>query len=262
MKMTGISFLAPVFALLALSRVEAQPSVHFVAPMMTVEPGSYFTAQIRVAGFRKIVGAQYSMNWDPAVLRFDGIMNPALNMTVNENFGLMGTELGLLTFSWYDPTLMGMTLPDSAVLYAIRFQALGAPNSSSALAFSNMPTATEVVDTTFTAINAGFHNSTISILAPNSVSDIASADLVQISDGLPNPFRERTAFSIELNKAADLEWAVFDLSGRKLFSREGRFGPGKHTLELQADALWEPGAYYCRFFLEDGSSISRKLIKI
>ena len=110
MKKAGISFLMLLSLWLAgTPKAVAQANVHFVAPNMSVEPGNYFLAPIKVAGFRRIVGVQYSMNWNPEVLRFDGIMNPALNAGIPENFGLSGVESGVLTFSWYYQTLTGIT---------------------------------------------------------------------------------------------------------------------------------------------------------
>jgi len=261
MKKIGNSFLVLLYILCSSLSVEAQPSIHFVAPTLSIEPGSYFPAYIRVAGFRKIVGAQYSMNWNPAVLRFAGIENPALNMSATENFGLSGTESGVLSFSWFDPTLSGMTLSDSTILYAIRFQAIGAANTSSTLTFGNAPTVKEVVDTSFLAIEAGFRNGIISVLSPNALNEVSQAP-VQISECTPNPFRESTNFSIDLKESAHIAWTVFDSKGRAVFSSEGRFGRGENILNIKTDSFSEPGTYYCRFYFDDGSFVSRKLIKI
>lgn len=261
MKITGISFLALAAILLIAHQAEAQPSVHFVAPTVSVEPGSNFSANIRVAGFQEIVGTQFSMTWDPEVLRFEGIENMALSITVPDNFGLMGTESGLLTFSWFDPTLSGMNLPDSAILYAIRFQTIGDAGDNSSLAFGNIPTVKEVVDTTFVAIEAAFHDGDIAVLSPNSIAEI-SIPRLQVSESMPNPVKESASFLISLKESTHLEWAVFDIQGRRLFSKEGTFNPGEHSLTIDAGKIREPGTYYCRFYLGDGSFISRKLIKI
>jgi hypothetical protein len=51
------------------------------------------------------------------------------------------------------------------------------------------------------------------------------------------------------------------ITRRRLFTEAGDFHAGEHTLEIGSENIKEPGAYYCRFYLEDGSFISRKLIK-
>lgn len=243
------------------SNIIAQANVHFVAPNMSVEPGTYFMAPIKVAGFRRIVGVQYSMNWNPEVLRFDGIFNPALNAGVPENFGLSGIENGVLTFSWYDPTLAGMTLQDSASLYLVRFQAIGAANVSSTFTFGNTPTTKEVVDTSFQAITAGFHDGLITIMSPNSMANIEEGR-VSIRECTPNPVREGAFFEVRLNEATRLVWTLYAPNGGEVYTESTQLANGIHRIPLRVEKMDVPGAYYCKFFFEDGTYISKKLTKI
>ncbi len=229
---------------------------------MAVEPGSIFTAQVKVAGFRKIVGVQYSMTWNPSVLRFEAIVNPALGMSVNDNFGQMNVNSGVLTLSWFDQTLNGVTLPDSAVLYGIRFEAIGSNGSQSGINFGSVPTIQEVSDTSFAAIAAGYHNGVVLVMTPSAVRDSETTTKVQISECVPNPIKDKTFFSIEAREAVTMDWGIFDTQGRRLYASRNRYGVGKHTLEVSADMLESDGTYYCRFFLDDGTVISRKLMKI
>jgi hypothetical protein len=262
MKKAGISFLMLLSLWLAgTPKAVAQANVHFVAPNMSVEPGNYFLAPIKVAGFRRIVGVQYSMNWNPEVLRFDGIMNPALNAGIPENFGLSGVESGVLTFSWYDQTLTGMTLPDSASLYLVRFQAIGSAGSATAFTFGNMPTTKEVVDTSFQAITAGFYDGLISVMNPNSIADIADVP-VNISDCTPNPISNTAFFDIGLKEARQSVWTMYAPNGSEVYTASTQLGAGNHRIPVQVEKMVTPGTYFCKFFFEDGTYISRKLIKI
>lgn len=262
MKKAGIFFLMLLSLWLAgTPKAVAQSNVHFIAPNMSVEPGSYFLAPIKVAGFRRIVGVQYSMNWNPEVLRYDGIFNPALNAGIPENFGLSGVESGVLTFSWYDQTLVGMTLPDSANLYLVRFQAIGAADSTSTFTFGNTPTMKEVVDTSFQAIMAGFHDGLISIMGPNAISEITDA-LVNIGECTPNPISNAAFFDIGLKQAKQMVWTVFTPSGSELYTESAQLGAGNHRIPLKVEKMDTPGTYFCKFFFEDGTYVSRKLIKI
>lgn len=262
MKKAGISFLM-LLSLWLVGTLEAvaQPNVHFVAPNMLVEPGTYLMAPIKVGGFRRIVGVQYSMNWNPEVLRYDGIFNPALNAGIPENFGLSGVESGVLTFSWYDQTLAGMTLPDSANLYVIRFQAIGSVGSSSTFTFGNTPTTKEVVDTSFQAIMAGFHDGMISIMGPNAIAELREAP-VMISECTPNPVGNAAFFDIGLKQVTKMVWTVFTPSGNELYTESTQLGAGNHRIPLKVEKMNIPGAYLCKFFFDDGTYISRKLIKI
>lgn len=262
MKKAGISFLMLLSLwLVGIPKSLAQPSVHFVAPNMSVEPETFFLAPIKVAGFRRIVGVQYSMNWNPEVLRYDGIINPALNAGVPENFGLSGVESGVLTFSWYDQTLAGMTLPDSANLYLVRFQAIGSVNSSSTFTFGNMPTMKEVVDTSFQAIMAGFHDGLASIMGPNAIAEITESP-VNISECTPNPVKNAAFFDIGLKQATQMSWTVFAPNGSELYTESAQLSAGNHRITLKVEKMDTAGAYFCKFFFEDGTYISKKLMKI
>lgn len=259
-KKTGISFLALALLLLGVFAAKAQTSTNFSAPTMTVEPNAMVLAHIRVTGFQEIVGAQYSMSWNPVVLRFLGVENLALNLSASENFGTSGAETGTLTFSWYDPSLAGMNLADNSILYSIRFEAIGVPGSSTNIAFTNTPTVKEVVDTTFVPINAGFIDGAVSILGPNSIDEY-SETRVQVSECLPNPFRDNASFSVRLKESGRLYWEIFDATGKSISSEESWFGAGEHVVSVKAQLMDTPGAYFCRFSFNNGTVISRRLIK-
>jgi hypothetical protein len=259
-KKTGISFLALALLLFGPLSIKAQSSISFSAPTMVVEPNELFSAHVRVTGFEQIVGAQYSMSWNPAVLRFLGVENLALGMTATDNFGTSNAEAGILSFSWYDAALNGMTLTDSTILYSIRFEAVGAQSTSTGIAFTNMPTVKEVVDMTFMPISAGFIDGTVSILGPSAANDF-SETIVQVSECQPNPFRDHASFTIHLKEAGRLHWEIFDAAGRSILSEERRFDSGEHNLNIKAHLLDTPGAYLCRFNFNNGTVISRRLIK-
>jgi len=260
MKRTGTFLFLSFFSLIVSASVQAQHAVHFVAPNATVEPGSFFSAPVKVAGFRKIVGAQYSMTWNPAVLRFDGLEGLALNLS-NDNFGLSAVNSGTLTFSWFDPTLAGSVLSDSSTLYRIRYQVIGNPGGVTVVGFTNTPTTQEIVDTTFVPISAGFHNGMISIMSPNATPVFDKSSL-EVSEASPNPFTHSTVITVKQKQASTVKWEITDVNGRTMASRELFCHPGEQLITFDAELFPESGIYYCRFTFEDGSNISRKLIRI
>ncbi len=263
MKKTGIALLVLVIHFMTCVVVNAQPSIHFVAPVITVSPGEIFNAPVRVAGFNKIVGAQYSMSWNPAVLRFDAITNPALNMSVMDNFGLSSTASGVLSFSWYDQTVTGMTLADSTVLFNIRFQAIGSNNSMSPLTFGSQPTATEVVDTSLSPIAAGFRHGQITILQPNAVEEIFARYGLRIGEPQPNPFISETIIEMDVADFTSLKWALYDSAGKELLTRSQDFAPGRQQISIHADMLPNvQGNIFCKIYLPNGEIISRKILKM
>ena len=82
---------------------------------------SVFNVPVKVLNFQNIIGSQFSLNWDTTKLSFVSInllsFNPlGLN---NSNFGTTNTANGILSFSWNDANLQGVSLMDSAQLLSI-----------------------------------------------------------------------------------------------------------------------------------------------
>ena len=103
---------------------------------------------VTVTGFRNIFSMQGSINWNPAELRFESISSYGVSATgMNAgNFGTAQTTAGKLSFSWNDANALGLTLPDSSVLFTIRLTCLGSAAKKIAIGFANDPLPQEVYD--------------------------------------------------------------------------------------------------------------------
>ncbi len=95
---------------------------------------------VTARNFNNIFSAQWQMNWDKNVLRFDSLSFPsplpiAMDTT---NFGrTQARDSGRLFFSWNAPTAAGRSAADNAVLFRLCFKAIGAANSSARVSFTN-----------------------------------------------------------------------------------------------------------------------------
>ena len=108
--------------------------------------GSQTSMPVYVNGFTDITSIQGSITFDPTVISFMDVSNfnlPGLNIA---NFGTTQSGLGILTYSWYDASLQGVTVADSTQLFAFNFSVIGEAGLSSNVSFSNSPTSLEVVD--------------------------------------------------------------------------------------------------------------------
>ena len=76
------------------------------------------------SGFLNLSSLQYSVNWDPAKLKY--VTNSALQIGGGDPFiGDGNVLLGELSYSWFDLlTIDGQDLPDGTVLLTLSFQAL------------------------------------------------------------------------------------------------------------------------------------------
>ena len=112
--------------------------------------------------------AQFSLAWDPAVLRYVGSGSYGLTGLSAGSFGTTLAESGKLAFAWYDSAAVGMTLADGTVLFTANFEVIGKAGSVSAVALAGAPTAQEVsVDFALAAFGAQDGN--VSVVGPGAL---------------------------------------------------------------------------------------------
>lgn len=111
-------------------------------------PGASVSVPVVVEGFNNVMGLQFTIRWDPAVLSFAGFnnLNGSLPGLANSNFGNTNTAGGELRFLWFNSNIAGSNLPDGAALFNLNFTAIGPAGSSSAVEVSSGPLPGEVVN--------------------------------------------------------------------------------------------------------------------
>lgn len=117
-----------------------------VAPRVNAQSGQTVCAAVTVNDFENIISMQYTLAWDPEIIRFNKIQEFGLPMFGAENFGTHLTEQGLLTSVWIDMSLEGINRSPGYTIYEICFDVIGKPGTSSVLEFRQSPTPFEVVN--------------------------------------------------------------------------------------------------------------------
>ncbi|MBL7797096.1 MAG: hypothetical protein JNJ90_11435 [Saprospiraceae bacterium] len=130
-------------------------------------PVQQVTIDVTVQNFADVSGLQFSLQWDPAVAQFDGLIN--LNPTLpGLNAGAIYTgqsNSGYLSVCWLsDPISGSQALPDGAVLFSLTFTLVGPPGSNTPVAFVQTPTRFEVVNGDYDPFGLNFGNGLISVL--------------------------------------------------------------------------------------------------
>lgn len=130
-----------------MAKAESLPSLNgavvFEISRHEVAPGERVTAKITVSGFREVTTTQFSLNWDPAILRFVSVGDFGVRGLSEDSFGGSFASDGKLAISWDDPEGVGVTLPDRSTLATVTFEVVGKPGSSSFLRFADVPTLRE-----------------------------------------------------------------------------------------------------------------------
>ncbi len=112
----------------------------------SVVKGEEVCVAVAANDFKQILTMQYSMAWDANVLKFKQIKNYGLDGLDNRNFGLHLLDEGVLTFSWYDQALLGVTKDDGVRLYEMCFEATGETGSETTIEFTSKPTMIEIAN--------------------------------------------------------------------------------------------------------------------
>lgn len=111
---------------------------------VSVQTGGEVLVPVSVRHFNQIAGVQLTFGWDASKLDYIGIENLNLEDLTQGNFSSGNTGSGILTLSWNDSDLAGVTVVDDTEILAIRFQAIGQPGEQTWVSIINDPTPLEV----------------------------------------------------------------------------------------------------------------------
>lgn len=113
-----------------------------------VEQGSSFCLDVQVQQFNQILSMQYTMHWDPEILKFSKVDNFKLKDLSANNFGTNKVTIGNLPISWYDLNVRGLSVPDNTAIYQVCFDAIGQSGQRSSINFDGNPVTIEISNST------------------------------------------------------------------------------------------------------------------
>jgi O-glycosyl hydrolase len=147
------------------SLAAAVPEVGFGVGQESAPSGQTVTVEVAVNGFHRVTSVQFSLEWDPGVLRYLGTGRYGLQGLSSSCFGTTMTASGKLGVGWYDPDASGVTLPDGTGLFKVSFEVVGKPGSSSTVRLTDAPTPEEVsVD--FALASFGSKDGSVMVVGP------------------------------------------------------------------------------------------------
>lgn len=269
MKKTGKAHLTALFFLVvACYGAIAQSSAPiFSAPTDTAQfSSSRYVANIRVSQFKKIIGTQFTLTWDPAVLSLDSVGQFGLPMTNDNNFGLLAAESGMLRFAWNEEGLKGIDLKDNSTLFSLFFRPIGKLHSVSPLRFTDVPTVKEVVDLSYKAVPAEFRNGWVVLGESGSaVTSVLSnqPEWLEIRSAFPNPLEAGSSLQVEffLKSAQPVQIQVLDSQGKVIYLQDRNFSSGINRFELASPVFPVTGVYLIRLNQGDRYSTQKILFR-
>ncbi len=110
----------------------------YVDPFIIECDDTNVSINIGLDDIEDITKVQFSINWDPAVLQFNGATNLILPNVFG--FGTAQTGAGILTYIWDETTTTPQNYPDSTLIINIDFTLLGSTGTTSTIAINNNTT--------------------------------------------------------------------------------------------------------------------------
>ena len=259
MKQTIQVLLCWAVTFLCLPAGNAQTLTRISAGKDTLPTGAKtYVANIKVAGFKKIIGASFAVAWDSAVIQFDSLGNFGIPLSKNDHFGYLNTVNGVLRFLWQEG-ISGVTLKDNTTLFSIYYKIIGKPGSKSPISFVNIATSPtlekEIIDTTFATVNTEYQDGLVLIKSLTSPSVFANdPNKFRINKAYPNPFNTQLTMEFSLSEAGPVGIEVVDVLGRVVHTEQRSFLAGKQELLLPKSVFPSPGNYYVR--MHQGTSFT------
>ena len=191
---------------------------------------NYIDVPIKVNGFSNILSFQGSIGWDPTKLNFQSISSFGISSLgiSSSNFGNQSTSNGRLTFSWNDNDLTGESIPDSSILFVIRFNIISTSSVLTTIQILNSPTMLEVVDVGYNNIAPQILNGGVNIICTTSaVSFILPTLNVACKTFVEVPVKVKDFIGL-LSYQGSINWDTGKLKLRSL----SNYGPS--TLNLNS----------------------------
>lgn len=128
---------------------DATDNVELILPDTVSPPGSTLCIPINVQNF-DLVGASFSLNWDPTILQYVDVQNahPAIGTFNSSNLNTQSTNNGRLGTIIYDQDNLGnvISIPNGETLMEICFNVIGQLGDCTPLTITNSPSAINIED--------------------------------------------------------------------------------------------------------------------
>lgn len=241
-----------LLAILSVFSLNAQ-SVSITLPEMNVDPGQWFSVDVKASDFNNIVGMQYLLDWNPEIIQFQSVssLNPNLpDFTAINNFNAANSNEGRLKMLWFwfdAVNNVGVTLDNNSILFKVNFKAIGEKGTSTSVDITEDTTIVPPFYLEVTNFNqevgVNIDNGKVTINGVSASEESFTEDFTLFQNS-PNPFSEITYISFNLNAGSDAKLTIFDNSGKVVYQENNKFPAGMSRIPVRRDMLTSAGSYF------------------
>ena len=230
--LNAIPFVAP----------DSNEDLAFVIGQPTMLTNDLIKLEVKAKDLNKIVAWQMDLSFDRDQLKFEGIENgglPNFNIT---NTGDRFLEEGILPIVWINPSggKEGLTMEDGTVLFSLKFRLVNDVKFSKNWLGINTNRIHKAAFRKEKPLN-------VKLLFEEKITNNPVAENWQVSKFSPNPFDEKTSIEFILPQKEKVWFSVFDLSGKKIYSKEWiEMDAGKNKIVLDGTFFPSSSVYYYR----------------
>ena len=213
--------------------------VSFTAGDDVIVPVSFENAQL-------LAGMQFTLSFDSKSLELADILAVA-NGIADNNFGMMATGEGKITFSWNEAD--GVDFKAGDVLFTVSFKAKAGGNTMKAVNITSDITAAEGYD----------EEARVREIVWRSANKGAVAGFA-LGQNTPNPFNDGTLINFEVPSDMKTTVSIHDMTGKVVRTMAIDATKGVNTLSIDRNGL-NAGVYY--YTLKAGEyTATRKMVAI
>ncbi|MBK9152337.1 MAG: T9SS type A sorting domain-containing protein [Saprospiraceae bacterium] len=218
--------------------------VRFTAEDRNVAAGERVAVAISGADFADVYGYQFTMNLNGA--SFAEIVPGAVDMTAN-NIGVLASDVVTMSYA----SRNGVTVSDDETLFTVVLKAEKAGRLSEMMSIGSAVTKAEA----YTGADLQVSNVTLSMRTKEVTADVA-----ELFQNEPNPFRGATTVSYYLPEASDAVITVFDVTGRVVLVRKASANKGMNSEVFTKEQLGAAGVLYYRLDSGDFTATKKMIV--
>lgn len=199
--------------------------------------GETFTMDLNTENATALSGLQFTLKFNPAMVELKDINGLDIDLNDN-NLGMTRINDGIITFSWNKDNSI-----DISQLVKLTFLAKQDGSTNDLLNINSALTKAEAYNQDLDVMN----------IAMRSVASENGFDLYQ---NTPNPFSATTSISFTIPQASNVNFKIYDVTGKVLKLINKDYTAGTHTINIDKTQLGQSGVLY--YQLKAGQNIATK----
>ncbi|MBK8831550.1 MAG: T9SS type A sorting domain-containing protein [Saprospiraceae bacterium] len=203
--------------------------------------GDIINVPIRISSDQQLTGFQFTLA--APGMEFLHIFPGQLDVS-EEHFALYNDRVSI---SWFDENTIDVSADD--VLFTLQLRAIKSGNIGQALSINSEITEAEIYlanEETFLPV--------LNVHDPHAESDL------QILSCAPNPWKEETIINFYMPESEQVNFTLFDISGREIFSTSSYLKKGYHQQLLKSSDFQGTGILFFQISTSDMSEITKLIV--